>query len=351
MQIRKLADIAHRGHNSFNLVRLLAASAVVLSHSFYITMGTSVREPLELSTGYPLGAHAVNLFFALSGFMVAASWQRNPDMLTYLTSRALRLYPALIASAILVYLAGALLTTVSMAEYFSFSVGWPYFKLLVLELTGKAHLPGVFEHLPAAGEINEPIWTLKYEVMCYASLAVVLWLTQKQSLIRQELVMVFLAGLCLIALVAGKNYEQATLLDHLARMGFAFFTGASAWFLRHRIPLSWPLFVFLFVSAIFLTVWELPMRRPVFILAVVYGATMLASLDFARLTRITDKTDISYGIYVFAWPVQQALMQAGIATTPLQNTAATLLTAGFLAFASWHTIEKPTLSLRGLITQ
>ena len=69
-RMRANLPISHylgKGENSFGLLRLLAACAVVISHAWTIVGGETVPEPLQTSTGFTLGWHAVNLFFSLSG--------------------------------------------------------------------------------------------------------------------------------------------------------------------------------------------------------------------------------------------------------------------------------------------
>lgn len=76
--MKYIADISSAGNNSFGLVRLLAAIAVIISHGYLIVGGVDGIEPLETLTGYPLGAHAVHVFFTVSGLLVAASFDRRP---------------------------------------------------------------------------------------------------------------------------------------------------------------------------------------------------------------------------------------------------------------------------------
>src|SRR5690606_23266723 len=59
---------AMAGENNFTLLRLALAVAVVVSHSVSVTTGSVFDEPLAASTGFTLGEHAVNGFFAISGF-------------------------------------------------------------------------------------------------------------------------------------------------------------------------------------------------------------------------------------------------------------------------------------------
>lgn len=123
----KLSDVAYSHENNFNLIRFLAAYAVLLSHSFALT-AAGVAQPFMDTINYSLGSIAVDVFFVTSGFLVAGSLMRRPGLLSYFKSRALRIYPALwVVNILTVFLVAPVLTTVTLPEYFSNSQTWRYF--------------------------------------------------------------------------------------------------------------------------------------------------------------------------------------------------------------------------------
>ena len=71
-----LSAFANKDANSYGVIRLAAAIAVIFTHAFGVVGGWEAAEPLAAATGWSLAAHAVHVFFVLSGFMVAASWER-----------------------------------------------------------------------------------------------------------------------------------------------------------------------------------------------------------------------------------------------------------------------------------
>src|SRR3954464_3257538 len=101
LRVSTIADAMSRDRNNFDLVRLGLAFAVVVSHAFSITTGVPDHEPLKGSTGFTLGEHAVNGFFAISGFLVTMSFDRR-DWRDYVVGRILRIAPALIAATLAV---------------------------------------------------------------------------------------------------------------------------------------------------------------------------------------------------------------------------------------------------------
>ena len=115
--MRRLGEVAQGRDNNFNLIRLCAATAVLVSHAWPLTRGPGTVEPLQRLTGHSLGTLAVYVFFAVSGFFVSASFARRASAADFLAARALRLFPALTVSLVLVtLLMGPLLTTLSAAD-------------------------------------------------------------------------------------------------------------------------------------------------------------------------------------------------------------------------------------------
>ena len=150
-------------------MRLIAVIAVVVSHAFVITGGAATLQPLEALTGYPLGAHAVHVFFTVSGLLVAASFDRRPSLTAFAAARFFRIYPGLIAATFIVFVLLALfVSTAPMAEVIRGSITG-YFAKILIALAGSSAIPGVFEGLPHEG-VNVPLWPLKYEGLCYIAL-------------------------------------------------------------------------------------------------------------------------------------------------------------------------------------
>jgi peptidoglycan/LPS O-acetylase OafA/YrhL len=117
---RRLADCLSADANSFNLVRLLAALSVLVSHSFVVVLGNEAVEPLMRATPYSLGQHAVNAFFVISGLMLAQSLQRDPNLVRFVQARVLRIFPGLLAYGFVFALVmRPFLTDLTLVEYLS----------------------------------------------------------------------------------------------------------------------------------------------------------------------------------------------------------------------------------------
>lgn len=342
-----LSNILGRGQNNFDLVRLLAAAAVIVSHAFVVVHGASAAEPLASVSAFTLGQHAVNVFFLLSGLLVSASLDRSRDLVSFAAGRMLRIFPGLIVCVLLVaFVLGPLVTSLGMVEYFTSPGPWRYVLLTASLSTGQAPLPGVFETLPLAGAVDVPLWTLKYEVAAYALLVAVA-LTGIWS--RPALFWPFLAALVLahqhrLALL---DVDDHVVVDHILRFSVCFFIGAAAWRLRDVLFLSLP-------GALAAALLAAAARGTSFELLVGYGAIFylvlcLSALPLGGVRRLGAKADLSFGLYIYGWPASQAMLLAFPGLGPLALGAASLSLAAVFAGFSWFLVEKPALSLKSVI--
>lgn len=132
-------------------------------------------------------------------------------------------------------------------------------------------------------------------------------------------------------------------VEHLARFALAFAAGMLVYHLRRRLPCSWGV-VALCALTLAGAMW-LPEYRLLGAIPLAYG--LVAAGALMRSARMVIKTDISYGVYIYAFPVQQILAAAEVhhLGLPLYAGAAFLITC-LLAYASWVCIERPALALK-----
>ncbi|MDB5594615.1 MAG: acyltransferase family protein [Hyphomicrobiales bacterium] len=169
----KTAPLARR--NNFDALRFWAAIAVLWSHAFPLS-GTNAREPITVITNgqESAGSIAVVVFFVMSGYLIALSYDRGRNPLIFIWSRALRILPGLIVVlSLLALVAGPLLTVNSLKEYL---LDFRPFKYIILNLpvflAARDELPGVFLNNPFPRAVDGSLWTLAYEVRCYALILV-----------------------------------------------------------------------------------------------------------------------------------------------------------------------------------
>ena len=331
---------------SFDMIRLSAALAVMVSHAFMVTGSRDDAFEVVSNGQVTLGGLAVGVFFVLSGYVITESLKRDPRPLAFLRKRLLRIYPALIALVLAtVFILGPAMTALPLTAYFA--DGRTSLYLLNAIVPFNYHLPGVFTANPL-DTINGSLWTLRYELMFYAVMA----LGAAAFLARRGRIAV-IAALCIMASGAAVMIpEHGGMLEHQGRelmmTASYFFCGASISLYAESIPVNTVsvgaaaglLAVSLLYSGFYF----------VFPLAGAYLVAVLGNsslLDASRWRRGIFAGDFSYGLYIAAFPVEQMIRQwAGDAATwwSVLLISAPLVLA--LAMLSWHFIERPSLRLK-----
>ncbi len=340
-----LSDILDANRNSFNLVRLIAAISVIVSHAYAIGIGPGAPQPLGSLTPFTLGQHAVNAFFFLSGLTLSLSLARNPSLLHFVAARFLRVIPGLfVCGAFFAFILGPAMTTWNLTDYFSDAHTWLY-PLAVLVKFAWAEPPhGIFTSAPYSETPNDPLWTLKYELAAYAGLA----LLQLSGLLRSwmALIAVLLIAALVYVLTASMigNTSVPGWAYNMGRYGFCFMLGALAYRFRSGIPLTpWLLTASLAVA---IAATGTRFASLAYIVLVAHLVIVIGSFGFGPLTRFARDTDVSYGTYIYGWPIQQSI----VVLFPTMSAELMILCALAivlpLAFASWTLVEKPSLDLK-----
>jgi peptidoglycan/LPS O-acetylase OafA/YrhL len=334
-----------RPHNNFDAIRALAASAVVFSHAFLIAEGTQENEPLVRLTGQAiLGLLGVFVFFTMSGYLVTRSWLADPSPPRFLWRRGLRIFPALWVNLLLVGLVmGPLVTSLPLGDYVSSPLLPEFFRAnLLLELPDRP-LPGVsFSDNPVGPVVNGSLWTLRYEIMMYLMVLVLGWLGLLRLWISLALLALGVAALFFEKLLA----PLGDFGEFLWFLGF-FAAGMAMSFLRGSRLLDWRLAAAAGLGLVLAARFgHLIGLFPIFggYLAIFLALKYAPGLRFLR-----SGGDLSYGIYIYGWPVEQGLMWATddrIAWWQLFPAA--LAVSAALAWCSWHAVEKRALSLKRL---
>jgi peptidoglycan/LPS O-acetylase OafA/YrhL len=339
-----LNDCLARDANLFNAVRLVAAAAVIVSHAGSIKTG-QMTEILDGMTPYALSDHAVNVFFALSGVLVAMSFDRAGTFVAFVQARLLRIFPAVIMCGLITaFVLGPALTSEPWQDYWGHADTWLYPLRLGIAMDENAALPGLFAYAPFTGEVNQPIWTLRWELAAYGGVA----LMGLAGFLRSRQAMIIMLVLAAAGLVADSLFREAKaqpdMLDNGLRYGMLYVLGAAAYVWRKQLPLSLPILL----GLIGLT-WlanNTNAELTLWLITTAYGALWAGSLNLAGLRRATDKGDISYGLYIYGWPVTQALTERLPDLDLPMLCLLSLVIAGALATLSWVYVEKPALDLK-----
>lgn len=342
-----LAHVVDGRENGFNAVRLLAAAAVVVSHSYAMIGAEHASEPLWGITPYTLGQHAVNVFFVLSGLMLSRSYALDPRLWRFAVARILRVFPGLIACGLVVAaLIGALGTRLPLASYFADPATLAYPLRVAVEFN-RATLPAVFEHGTYAGSPNGSLWTIKYELMAYAAFVAAAAFGLVRSKAVAIVAVVLLTGAVIGLQLLPAVVDRWPALVPPGRFFLSFALGVAAYRYRERISLRWLWLAAFLVLAV--AAHETVLEQPAYIVLTGYLALMLGSVTAPAVSRFSARTDLSYGLYLYAWPVQQLLLHRWPALDPVPHILLTLCGAIPLAATSWRLVERPALDLKRLL--
>jgi peptidoglycan/LPS O-acetylase OafA/YrhL len=354
-----------RSANNFDLLRLLGATLVIVAHSLELTRpGPAPVAVLHEA----VGEIGVVIFFSISGFLIARSWEYDPQALSFAVKRGLRLLPALVVSLLLTALVlGALVTTLSLDDYLEN----PATKAYVLSnatFQTDVTLPGVFAHTPFPNVVNASLWTLPLELKAYC---VVLALGLLGLFGRRRLLMPAVA--IFISLLAVSSVRGAIPFgDHLVammvdiqappeivaqasagafqeypRLFAAFAIGAGLFAVARWVPLRWS------AAGAFAVAWAVAAAvggasvTPIATAWLLPYVVLLLAYRTDHLVRLPGRLgDYSYGLYIFAFPVQQAVVQWLEPSSGWVTFAVATPIVLALAVASWHVVEAPALTLK-----
>jgi peptidoglycan/LPS O-acetylase OafA/YrhL len=343
--------------NSIGFLRFALASAVVCYHA--VLLGGVGFDPVYELTGglYYTGALGVDGFFALSGYLITASYISLQSLSTFAWHRARRIFPgywvclavtafglpllfgqrpspsyfvhnSLEPAAYVTHAAAGVVGAVGFGEHDNPATG--------LAVTrGQQDIPGLFEENPVPQAINGSLWSLRHEVRLYALVG----LLGALGLLNRR------TALVLFAIAWLMNFELTRRFGTLQAVAAP---RTSAHFLMGMVFYYWnpPLRARYALPAVGLGVLGLaagcyPLVAPLCMTYVIFW--LAAVLPF----RTFGKRDYSYGVYIYSFPIQQSLAAVGI---PAYGFAA-YLAASFgltliFAAASWHLVERPVLRWR-----
>ena len=336
-----------RPKNNIDFIRMVAALFVLYSHQ-HALMG--LPEPSVLGA-HSLGGFGVLVFFSISGFLVAQSWHADPSFYRFALKRMLRIWPAMAVAVLLAALVlGPMVSKLPLREYYAHPLIDEY--LLNLQFTVRDALPLQFTGSAIAGAVNGSLWTIPLEVKCYAALL----LLGVVGALRIK----WVAPLLTLAAAAVYFYLFPQMDDLLARFGQTATT---------NFLMQFSLFFFAGVSLYSLGIHHLSARAQlaagalvlvVASLALLLGRPLLALwLTIPTLTLLFGITatpgvrsagrfgDMSYGIYIYAFPVQQTFIWLYKDSLGFwQLLAASAAVTVVLAFLSWHLVENPALRFK-----
>lgn len=329
-----------RAVNNFDFLRFVASSLVLFSHCFPLVNQRSV-EPLVIVTGgrMSLGHLAVVVFFIISGFLISASWDNRKDFSKFLAARIRRIFPGLAVMLGMTVLAGWFLTTVDDVEYLQSAL--IYFGRNLTLYKGTFDLAGVFNENIYGPAVNGSLWTLRHEFTCYLLVG---FLGATGLLSRPVVWLVWFGGLILsLGIVWNLSF-----LNELFPLVVWFSSGMLAYQYRALAMNKNASLGLMFVCLV------LGIARANLILVSPIIAYLLIKLVYAKspVTNFGRFGDFSYGIYIYAFPIQQLVIHLITKSIPGPVEWWVVFIVSFpltwlFSIASWHLVEKQFLGKKG----
>jgi len=341
-----------RNANNFDIIRIVFAWLVIISHS-YVLLGDVGCDWLCEATDHYINFSyfGVKGFITISGFLILKSLQRSPNALDYLWKRILRIYPGLIV---------VLLLSVGMAyliyqpgnHYFSFKKeAFDYITNNLSLYHNQWRIHGVFDQLSNTA-INGSLWTMGFEFFFYLVL-LCLFPIRKWSKLLKAIVLI-----TILILLYGNLYHLNTLktidfklrVDLIFELGAFFMTGAFWGLLDwNKIPQKNVLAIFSSI-VLFLIIYTkinpiwLSLVWPYLVLYIGQGSSAMATWVHQKVE------DPSYGIYLYAFPVQQCIIYFFKPSVTILLWSSTVVSFA-LGIASWKWIEKKMLRFKDIASR
>lgn len=338
-----LQDILKKENNNLDIFRAIAAFMVIYGHAYAILPPNGHSDIVARMLGFDYsGSLAVKIFFFLSGLVVTNSLLNKKNVVQFLIARVFRIWPALLlVLTISTLVLGPLFTTKPLNEYFSNPSIYLYiYKNLLMHI--QFNLPGVFESLPQKA-VNGPLWTIPYEVFAYLVLATLFMV----RLLDSRLITTFIFLLILVDPMVGnkliftwlpQNHEVSLLAPC-----FAIGSLLALWKEKVKIDASicigaWILFFLFRTSAYNFYFFYLPL-----FLSILY----ISSQKF--MIGLKPNFDISYGVYLWGWPVQQVMAYYFLNYSIRFNQVSSIFITAIIGFLSWHFVEKRCIGMGSML--
>jgi peptidoglycan/LPS O-acetylase OafA/YrhL len=337
-----------RTGNNIGLLRLLLASFVIIGHAPEQIDGNRARDPLaQIYPNLSLGHVSVLLFFLLSGFLITESFERSRTLKDYLLRRIVRIVPAFaVAYAVCIFIVAPMTGGGHM--------DWARAAINLVTLHAPPEVPGALHGL-AYPALNGSMWTISHEFRCYLMVALI----GSLGVFRNKAALLILTGGLLLLAGIGQldpvRLAEAR-LDRLGHMEFwlgslnttldltaAFLVGAGFFVFRGTLLQDrGPGFVLALLAAC-LAAMLVPALSDIAVVTLggVCVFWLAFTADLGPLQTVNDRWDISYGVYLYGWPIASVLLWHHRDVTPFELAVEALLASLAVGAASWFLVEKP----------
>lgn len=338
-------------NNNLDILRFFAAVLVIFSHSFPLFLGNDMKEPLMIiSRGkMSLGGFAVGIFFLISGFLIFMSFDRSKSIMSYLKKRILRIFPGLIVSVVVtIIVIGIWVSDLSLIDYFSRIDTYKYLINISLIFSSGSTLNGAFSSNVYANVVNGSLWTLKFEFLLYLFIVVLSWLkflTPKG--IKYTMICFFVTNAFLVILqeLINPNFPLQDTILNFVNLGQYFLVGMFFYIYRGKITFTTKR---VFISSLLLIFGMLSGYPSIFL--AIFGGYLIFYIGFILPHYsgvITKHGDFSYGLYIYAFPIQQMVYYfLKDKLTFFENFMFVFILTFSVSILSWFFVEKPALKFK-----
>jgi len=335
--------------NNFDFLRLLFATFVIITHSYTLTGIVACDWICKIADGQTnFSSLGVDGFFIISGYLIFQSMERSDNVYDYYWKRFLRLFPALFVVL--------LLTVVLVPFVYEGNIPYLHNKSLWMYLPDnltlfrfQSGIDGVFESTPYKSSVNASLWTIRYEFAMYILLSFFIAFRKHKKMIKAILFSLFIFLLIENIFFSEQIGKYGFILNAklLVGLGVYFIAGSVLSTLHFESIQYKNLWIIctllLLVAAIYFHFYEYTkfILLPVAVILIGSSATPVLRNIGSYIG------DLSYGIYIIAFPVQQTLMYY-FKLNYLELMLCSFIIASFSAYFSWHFIEKKALKLKKL---
>lgn len=325
--------------NNFDFLRIAAALLVMYSHQYALQ---GLVEPFPPLPHMSWGGFGVLMFFSISGFLVAKSWCDDPRPIQFLARRFLRIWPALaVVVALSVFVLGPSISDLTLSNYWTSRDTWTYLATLKVFVI-KFNLPGVFAHNPLPDAVNGSLWTIPIEVRCYLVLMILGWVGALKMPWLMACATLTIAFVTFAWLEPGLRKER----NWSYELGIFFAAGAVLYLIRG----FWTRHVkqiFFVVSAGGFSLWLGGWSYAAIFLVLPFAVVAFGNASTPVIRSFGRFGDPSYGLYIYAFPIQQLIVQLTSNHTGVYASLSVAVSATVcVAYCSWHFVEKKALRLK-----
>lgn len=334
----------HSNINSFTVLRLLGAFLVLLSHSFDLL---GINEPLETIYGIKFSKIGLWIFFSISGYLISSSALHSKSIFSYIWKRFLRIFPALIIVTVLsIIVIGPIFTTLPIQEYLNNKDSFEYLSNILL-YRNQYSLPGVFLKNIEGSAVNGSLWTLAYEFTFYLMASLLIFIPVYCRKFWSALILIFMTSLYLVGWFKPLLTVPFFYLNvkALGEFGVLFSIGMICQTHKfHKLKPNVFQLISIAVFALLLLIINSHLLLPFFAPFII-----LIGLQKSVFSIIDKIGDISYGMYLYAFPIQQSIISINPMISPIVLLLTSTTLAACFGYLSWIFIEKPSLKLKSLI--